>query len=227
MKKTILLFITCVLSGHFLLHDTMAQSSMIGTTPTQRQLEGMQMTLGNMSFTAQPMEAPKSFREHDLVTVIVNKKWISTNKGAMERKKKMQNNYSITKWPSIHGLFGIGAAKLEDGAPALGYDINNKFKNEGSITRREQLEFQITCEVVSILENNVLYIVGTDEDTLSEEGKIIELSGYCRPQDIQPDNTIKGELIFSREIKEVSSGSAYDSYRRGWGQKLIDRYSPF
>jgi len=223
MKKTLLLCIVCFMIPNW----AAAQTSMIGSVPTQRQLEGAQMTLGNMSYTVPQAEAPKFIREHDLVTVIVSNYWRSTNKGAMERKKKMQSNYSIKKWPSINGLFGIGASKFEDGAPAIGSDINNKFKNEGSLVRQERLEFKITCQVESILENGLLYLEGTDKDTLGEEGKIIFFSGYARPQDILPDNTIKGELIFSRDINEVPSGSAYDSYRRGWGQKWIDRYSPF
>ena len=206
----------------------MAQSSMIGTgtTPTQRQLEGVPMTLGNMSFTVPQAEAPKFIHEHDLVTVIVKNYWRSTTKGAMERKKKMQTEYGISKWPSIN-LFGIGASKMADGAPAIGADINTKFKNEGSVERREQVEFRITCRIISIEENGVLLLEGTDVTTLGEEGKILYFSGYARPQDIQPDNSIKSELINDPIIKEVPSGSAYDSYRRNWGQKLIDRYSPF
>ena len=230
MNRTLLTLLLCTLHSAFCaLHLPLAtaQSSMIGTTPTQRQLEGAQMTLGNMSFTAQQPQAPKTFREHDLVTVTVNKDWRQTTKGAMERKKKMQTDYGITKWPSVSGLFGLGASSFEDGKPAIGANINSKFKNEGSVTRREQLEFKITCQIESILENGVLYLEGTDRDTLAEEGKIIYFSGYARPQDIQPNNTIKGELIYDREINEIPSGSAYDSYRRGWGQKLIDRYSPF
>ena len=226
MKKTIYIAAIFLLTGN-IIQDCIAQSSMIGTTPTRRQEEGVPMTLGSMSFTAPQAEAPKFIREHDLVTVIVSNYWRSTNKGAMERKKKMQNKYSITKFPSINGLFGIGASKFEDGKPELGYDINSKFKNEGSVTRQEKLEFRITCQVESILENGILYLEGTDKDTLGEEGKIIQLTGYVRPQDIQPDNTIKGELIYDRNINEVTSGSVPDSYQRNWGQKLLDRYSPF
>ncbi|MCL2119464.1 MAG: flagellar basal body L-ring protein FlgH [Planctomycetaceae bacterium] len=227
MQRIIFLSVVCLITCGYLQNWTAAQTSMIGTMPTQRQLEGAQMTLGRMSFTAQPMEAPRTFREHDLVTVIVNKDWRSTSKGTMERKRKMQSDYGITKWVSFNGLFGIGASKFDDGAPALGGKIDSKFKNEGTMTRREQLEFKITCQVESILENGVLYLEGTDKDLLAEEGKIIELTGYVRPQDIQPDNTIKGELVYQREINEIPSGSVQDSIRRNWGQKLVDRYSPF
>jgi flagellar L-ring protein precursor FlgH len=227
MKNSIYIIMACVMAYTAFHNLATAQSSMIGTAPTQRQLEGAQMTLGNMSFTAQRPQAPKTFREHDLVTVTVNKNWRQTNNGAMERKKKMQTEYGITKWPSISGLFGLGASSFDDGKPALGGKIDSKFKNEGSVTRREQLEFKITCQVESIMENGLLYLEGVDKDVLAEEGKIVELTGYVRPQDIQPDNSIKGELIYSREIKEIPSGSVQDSIRRGWGQKLVDRYSPF
>ena len=204
-----------------------AQSSMIGTTPTQRQLEGAQLTLGKMSFTAQQPQAPKTFREHDLVTVMVNKDWRQTTQGAMERKKNMQSDYRISNWPSLSGLFHFGASKFEGGTPAISANLNTKFKNEGSVVRREQLMFKITCQIETILENGVLYLEGTDRDTLAEEGKIIHFSGYARPQDILPNNMIPSELIYDRTINEIPSGSVYDSYRRGWGQKLIDRYSPF
>jgi flagellar L-ring protein precursor FlgH len=227
MKKLIYIAVICLIAGNALQDWVIAQTSMIGTMPTRRQEEGATRTLGSMSFIAQQPVAPKVFREHDLVTVIVNKSWVSSNKGAMERKKRMNTEYGISKWVSFNGLFNIGASKLEDGAPAIGGKIDSKFKNEGSTVRREQLEFKITCQVESIQENGVLYIEGTDKDMLAEDGKIIELTGYVRPQDIQPDNTIKGDLVYLREIREIPSGPAYDSYRRGWGQQLVDRYSPF
>jgi flagellar L-ring protein precursor FlgH len=204
-----------------------AQTSLIGTMPTQRELERAQMTLGSMSFTAMPAQAPKVFREHDLVTVIVSKDWRQTNKGTMERKKNMKADYKITKWPSFTGLFGIGASTFEDGAPAIGGSIDSKFKNQGTITRREQLEFKITCEIASIQENGILYLEGLDTTTLGEEGKIIYCSGYARPQDVQPNNSVKSEIMFSFDIREIPSGSVQDSIRRNWAQKLIDRYSPF
>ncbi len=226
MKKILLAVAACLVAGAVTQDWVAAQSSMIGTMPTRRQEEGVQMTLGDMSFTAQPVQAPKTIREHDLVTVIVKKNWRSLNEGELERKRKMSSDYGITKWISFNGL-NFSASKFDEGNPALGAKIDSRFKNEGSVIRRESLEFKITCSIDSIQENGILLLEGIDSTTLAEEGKIIYFSGYARPQDIQPDNTILSERLYLPEIKEVPSGSVYDSYRRNWGQKIIDRYSPF
>lgn len=231
MKKFLSAFACCAIVVGMASSDTSrnnaaAQTSMLGATPTQRQQEGNLLTLGQISFTIQPVEAPKVFREHDLVTVVVKKNWRSLNEGELERKRKMSSEYGISKWISFNGL-SFGASKFKDGAPALAAEANTQFKNEGSVVRRESLEFKITCSIDSIQENGILLLEGTDSTTLAEEGKIIYFSGYARPQDVQPDNTILSERLYMPEIKEVPSGSVYDSYRRNWGQKAVDRISPF
>lgn len=226
MKKYALALVVCAALGDMMKNDAAAQTSMIGTTPTQRQLEGSPLTLGQMSFTAQPIEAPKVFRERDLIKVLVKNNWRSLNEGELERKRKMNSEYGVTKWISFNGL-NFSASKLTGGAPAIGAEVDSQFKNEGSVVRRESLEFQITCRIMSIEENGVLFIEGTDSTTLAEEGKIIYFSGFARPQDVKPDNTISSDDIHERDIREIPSGSVYDSYRRNWGQKAIDRWSPF
>ena len=225
MKIGISALVICIALGGIMQYDASAQTSMVGTAPTQRQQEGAQLTLGQMSFTAQPVQAPRTFNEHDLVTVIVKKNWRSLNEGELERKRKMNSSYGITKWISFNGL-SFGPSKMSGGAPAIGAELDSQFKNEGSVVRRESLEFKITCAINSIQENGLLLLEGTDSTTLAEEGKILYFVGYARPQDIQPDNTILSERIM-HEIKEIPSGSVYDSYRRNWGQKAIDRWSPF
>ena len=229
MKNGILIIgmmLGCMALGDMARNNAAAQSSMIGTMPTQRQQEGAALTLSQMSYTAQPLESPKVFREHDLVTVIVKNNWRSLNEGELERKRRMSSEYGITKWLSFDGL-SFGPSKFAGGSPAIGAELSSNFKNEGTVTRRESLEFKITCRVMSIQENGVLFLEGTDTTTLGEEGKKIYFSGFARPQDIQPDNTILSERMHEPEIKEIPSGSVYDSYRRNWGQKAIDRYSPF
>ena len=226
MKIGISTLVICIALGGIMQYDASAQTSMVGTTPTQRQQEGMQLTLGQMSFTAQPTLAPKTFREHDLIKVHVKQNWRSLNEGELERKRKMNSSYGITKWISFNGL-SFGPSKMSGGTPAIGAELDSQFKNEGSVVRRESLEFQITCRIMSIEENGVLFIEGTDTTTLAEEGKIVYCSGFVQPQDVRPDNSINSDDLHERDIREISSGSVPDSYRRNWGQKAIDRFSPF
>jgi flagellar L-ring protein precursor FlgH len=203
-----------------------AQSSSLYLTPTQRMTEHAALTLSTTSFTVRPQQSPRVFRKHDLVTVIVKKSWLSQNEGEHERKRKMHTDYSITNWFSLSGL-KLGAASFTGGEPAVGGKIDSQFKNDASITRRDSLEFKINCRVTAVQENGVLLLEGTDTVTDNEEIMKIEFSGYARPEDIQADNSILSDRCAEAEVRKITSGSVNDGYRRNWGQKLIDRYSPF
>ncbi|MDR1492653.1 MAG: flagellar basal body L-ring protein FlgH [Planctomycetaceae bacterium] len=225
MQKNILTLIVTLTLQSVVSTFAGAQTASLHTTPTRRMEERATLTLNATSFTARPQQSPRTFRKHDLVTVVAKKIWRSENEGEMERKRKMNADYSITNWFSLSGL-KIGAASFTGGKPAIGGKIDSQFKNDSSITRRDLLEFKITCSVEAVLENGVLLLEGTDTVTINEEIMQIEFIGYARPEDIQADNTILSERC-TGDIKIITSGSVYDGYRRNWGSKLIDRYSPF
>ena len=203
-----------------------AQSSSLFTTPSRRMEQRATLTLSDASFISRPMPAERTFREHDLVMVVVKNNWQALTNGKMERKRKMNSEYGISKWISFDGL-NFGASNLSNGAPAVAGKIDSQFKNEGSVKRQDMIQFKIACHIDSILDNGVLYLSGTDTISFGEETKKIAFSGYVRPEDIQPDNSVLSERIYMGTIQEIPSGSVYDSYRRNWGQKMIDRWSPF
>jgi flagellar L-ring protein precursor FlgH len=62
---------------------------------------------------------------------------------------------------------------------------------------------------------------------IDEEEWELSISGVVRPEDILPNNSVKSEKIAEKRIQRLSSGQGRDGVRRGWLQKIIDKFQPF
>jgi flagellar L-ring protein precursor FlgH len=81
--------------------------------------------------------------------------------------------------------------------------------------------------VVDIRPNGTLVIEGHAKVTVDEEDWELSLSGIVRSEDIMPNNTVKSEKLAEKQIVRRSSGQGRDGVRRGWLQRVFDKFQPF
>jgi flagellar L-ring protein precursor FlgH len=110
--------------------------------------------------------------------------------------------------------------------PEIGGEIDHKTQNKGNLTHEETIEFEIACEVTDVLENGNLHIVGTIETQVGEEGKIMYVGGFIRPEDIAADHSISGDKVLHFKSTDIPSGQIYDTQRRPWGTRIIEQLKP-
>ncbi|MGH7176477.1 MAG: flagellar basal body L-ring protein FlgH, partial [Tepidisphaeraceae bacterium] len=53
------------------------------------------------------------------------------------------------------------------------------------------------------------------------------LTGICRAEDIDPDNTILSTQLFDLELSKSNTGAVRDTTKRGWVPRLLDMLNPF
>jgi len=158
--------------------------------------------------------------------VIVRDQYRNDNQADTERKRKMKSSYGVTRWAWFDGM-SIIPSTMPNGSPTVAGEVDSQFKNKGKITEKQLLEFKISCRIVSICDNGLLYVEGTDQKTIGQDESIIDFSGYVREEDIQADNSVLKDRVVDPRLIIHKGGAVYDSYKLNWGQRLIDRFSPF
>jgi len=204
-----------------------AQSgSLMGTsalTPKQS-TQPLKMSQASLLYQAPPRQ--KIYKEEDLISVRVKSDWIYNNIANNQRKKSIKTSARITKWFKIPDLLAF-PVKATDALPEMGGEIDHKTQNQGTLQRKENLNFTIACHVVSVQENGNLIIDGTRSFSIGEESQAIHICGIIRPEDIQPDNTISGDRVSELTITEIPAGNVADTFRRPWGTRLMEQWKPF
>ncbi len=203
-----------------------AQSGGISGRPAMLTPSGRSIKMSEASLYYQPAPRAKVYQIEDLITVHIQEAKSYNNTANNQRKKSVKTSYALTgwfKWPDILAM----PVKSEAPLPEVGGTLDHKTQNQGNLLRRETLDTKITCRVTSKHDNGNLVIEGTKDMTIGEETNVMHVAGIIRPEDIGPDNIIESGLVGELVIKEIPSGNVYDTTRRSWGTKLIERWKPF
>lgn len=181
------------------------------------------LTLGDVSWTAQPVVEREPIEIHDLITVLVDEKTRIVIEGEIDRRKKVSHEVSLKDWVLLNGLSLIPDPQSR-GDPTVAGDVNKKYRAEGEMETSESVKLNIQCEVVDILPNGLLRLEGRTSFQINSEGSEIYFFGTFRPEDILPDNSVESRHVFSQRLVKRETGAVRDGYRRGWLQNLLDRY---
>ncbi|MDR0610639.1 MAG: flagellar basal body L-ring protein FlgH [Planctomycetaceae bacterium] len=202
-----------------------AQSGSLGGATALTHPDGRPLKMAEASLTWESAPRQKVYKEQDIIHVHYKDQWSYNNAANNQRKKSIKSSAKLSGWFKWPDLFSM-PVKSDDALPEIGGELDHKTQSQGNLSRKETLDFHISCQVTSVMENGNLFIEGTFSSNIGEEGKIMYLCGYVRPEDIGPGNTIESNKIAERFYKEIPSGSSYDAVRRTWGARMIEQWKP-
>lgn len=183
--------------------------------------------LPQASWTYIAMPPAKQVRINDFVTIRVDELSRMQSEGQMERRKTNQYDAILRDWIYLVGLKAIKPAPQNDGDPRIRGQTTQTYRAEGEMETRESLAFNITAKVVDIRPNGSLVLEAHRELKVNNEVWDYSLSGECRREDINPDNTVMSKHVADLRIEKRDRGHVRDSYRRGWFQRWFDQLQPF
>jgi flagellar L-ring protein FlgH len=199
-----------------------AQSSSLLGSPNSRR----QMTLATSSWTYQAPPEPKQWKLNDFVTVMIDEKSTMTREGQVDQRKKVEGNMALQKWVLLDDTGDIQPDPQTAGSPQISTLVDNKYRSQANLQNRDSLQTSIQCTIVDIRPNGTLVLEGHARVAVDEEEWELSLSGIVRPDDIQPNNSIKSEKLAEKQIWRRTSGQGRDGVRRGWLQKFLDKFQP-
>ena len=167
----------------------------------------------------------RASRVGDIVTILVQERTTATKDNSTKTSKQSNVDAAIATF-----LFSPAASSMmtQNGAlPALKFSGKSDFAGGGTINNSQQIAASVAVRVVDVLPNGNLVIEGTRESSFSGEQQTIILRGTIRTDDISANNTILSYNVADATIKFISKGTITDTQRKGWFQRLWDKFSPF
>ncbi|KCZ52197.1 hypothetical protein HY3_09405 [Hyphomonas pacifica] len=163
----------------------------------------------------------------DLLTVVVE----------MDDRASMQTSLSRNRDTSgklsVDALFGLpewangvlpGGASL---SPGVDYGRSSSLGGSGAMNRAEKIAFTLAARVVALEPNGNLVIQGYQQTRVSNEVRVLTVSGVIRAQDITRTNTVTYDKIADAQLSYLNSGDATSAAQPKAGQKILDRVVPF
>ena len=145
----------------------------------------------------------------DVVTVIITEKTTADASTKIDTK----NTSEISGGPAIGFLQPFGT---------WGLDTENNHKGYGKTSRQGNLRGEISVRIAEVLPNGNFLLSGTRSVDINGDRQLIEVSGVCRPRDVNADNTILSTYISDAQIAYSGTGMAQDSADPGMLTRIVN-----
>ncbi|MDB5175068.1 MAG: flgH [Phycisphaerales bacterium] len=187
-----------------------------------------QAKLSQVSFYAVPEKEPKTLKKHDLVTIIIREESQMDSKATTDLTKdaelKAAVNQMIKLKLSSASIYGL---QTPAAAPAVDFTGNRTFKGDGEVKRDDSLTARITAEILDVKPNGTLVLQARKRIKHDEEEQQFILTGTCRAEDVNADNTLLSTQLYDLELQKNTKGSVRSATERGRLPKLLDFINPF
>ena len=187
--------------------------------------------LGNPLIEASDLTAvkptpPRTFKVHDLITIIVREQRKFESDGEIETKKKfdVQSQLSALFKP-INGT--LGAVTFSNGQPNVNLKYKTTLKHEADKEREDRFTTRLTGEVIDVKPNGNLVIQAKAKMAFDNEITVVTLTGTVRSVDVTPDNSVLSTQLADKDIVVHNEGAVRDGSSRGWLVRILDTLRPF
>ena len=187
-----------------------------------------QARLADVSFHAVPEPVPRTLRKHDQVTIIVREETQFRSRGTAQFQKEAEFAAEVQEFIR----FNLRNAEIEGGAlgpngPSVSMNGKRDFKGQGRVDRSDTFTTRVQAEVVDVKPNGTLVLQSRSRIRNDDEERTFVLTGSCRVEDVNADNTVLSTQLFDKDIEHRTKGTVRSATRRGWLSNLLDAVSPF
>ncbi|MEM9368350.1 MAG: flagellar basal body L-ring protein FlgH [Planctomycetota bacterium] len=184
------------------------------------------MDLQAVSWTFEPAPPLRAFKMHDIITIRVDEIARVTAEGESEKRRLSLFQATLDEWIKIT-KDGLVPDPQEQGDPSISAQSTNNAIAEATVESRESMSFNIAAEIVDIRPNGSLVLEARKSFRINDNLWETSLTGICRADDVAPDNVVLSRDLLDLEISKQDRGALRDGYKRGWFQRLLDRFKPF
>lgn len=198
---------------------------MADPAPVER--EPAENLYGVSLFVVRPPE-PRTFKIHDIVTIIVNESSTQTSEQTLETTKETEGSASIGATLSIEELLDLRLrnSSISD-LELLRYAAEREFEGEGEYERTDRITDRLSATVIDVKPNGVLVLEARRFTASDEESKSVVLSGSCRSQDITEQNTIQSNQLADLRLEVQHEGAVREAARKGPLTRFVEWILPF
>lgn len=166
---------------------------------------------------------PRTFKIHDLITIIVEETSRATSSQSLDTKQESQADGSINAMIDPLELLELRLRQGNLSNEALiNTDLSNEFKGEGDYERTDRLSTRVTAEILDIKPNGTLVLQARKRIDQNGETQEYVLSGVCRQEDITSSNTILSTQVADLAVAITNDGEIREAARKGWITRMFE-----
>lgn len=102
-----------------------------------------------------------------------------------------------------------------------------EFDGRAEFTSEREFTDHMTATVIDVLPNGNLVIEGRRRRVVTEEDRVLRISGLIRPSDISPINTVESRFIANFQIYYEGAGPESHFSSQGWFSRMFNQLWPF
>lgn len=178
-----------------------------------------------VSWSAVKVPEPRRYALHDLVTIIVRETTAADASSKLDTSKDTKLDGEISSWPGIRVFDLLADQVLRNGPhdkPKLGVKFNSAFKGEGDYSRKDSFTTRVTARIIDIKPNGTLVLEARKFIQSDKESMELILTGTCRREDVQVDNTVQSTQLYDLRLTKNHQGELFRATDKGVLTKLFE-----
>jgi flagellar L-ring protein FlgH len=184
--------------------------------------------LYNVSMTAVVPPPPRSFKVHDLVTIIVEE----TSRQQADQTSKSDKTYNVDA--DLNSILDpqeliklrLRSSSISD-LELLRAAYRQKFDGKGTYTRNDSFSMKIQAEIIDVKPNGTVAIEARKHVDKNGETQSTVLSGVARISDITQNNSILSSQIADLTLITKSTGEVNKSAKKGLIPRILETIFAF
>ena len=187
----------------------------------------VQVQAAQVSFIAVPEPTPKTLKQHDLVTIIVNEQSEITTKGTSNLTRDSQLDAKVDNFVQLRASNLTLKGLQSSTTPEIKLEGSRNFQGQGDVERTDSFTARITAEVVDVKPNGTVVLQARKKIKADDEEQTFVLTGTCRAEDITAADSILSSQLYDLQLQKTHTGDVRNSTKRGFFGKLLDLFNPF
>jgi flagellar L-ring protein precursor FlgH len=171
---------------------------------------------------------PRSFKPHDLITIVVSETSKAKSSANAKTDKKYDASVELQQFMNLDpgewaDLITLGANDM----PQFDVSGKKKFDAKGDVARQDDFTAKITAEVIEVLPNGTILIEAYKQINMDGEMQTIRLSGRCRPEDVDATNSVQSHRLANASIEKTTTGQLKEATEKGIIARVLDTLFAF
>lgn len=228
MKLAAFLIAAALIGGNARAQNLFLQQQAPMPVGTESQRPDPAQPLYNVSMTAVVPPAPRAFKLHDLVTIIIDE----TSKQSADQETKADKTYNVGG--TINGVIDpwqLLQARLQSSSikdlELLKAAYNQKFDGKGNYSRNDTFSMKIQAEIIDVKPNGTLTVEARKIIDKNGESQTTVLSGVCRIADITTSNSVLSSQIAELTLVTKNEGEVNKAGQKGLIARVLDAVFSF
>jgi len=185
-------------------------------------------TLQGASLYAVQPPRPRTYKQHDLVTIIVDESSRQNAEQSLKTDKKYNTSADlgaiIDPWQLLElRLRGGDTTNLK----LLEAAAKSKFDGKGEYERNDKLQMKIQATIIDVKPNGVLVLEARKFLDKNGETQSTVLSGNCRQADITQNNSVFSSQLADLTLINKSEGQVNEAGKKGLIPRVLETVFAF